>query len=306
MKRLSRVLACLLMMLPLFLLFGCKENKRAGLEIVCTIFPQYDWAKNLVAGNDDVSLTLLQDSGVDLHSFQPSAADKVKVISCDLLIYVGGESDEWAGEMLKDRAKNQNMRVVRLLDEADTLQEEGEEDERDEHVFLSLKRAHGLVEAIARELKALDPEHEALYDNNLGEYLDRLDALERDYAEATSAPARRFLLFADRFPFRYLASDYNLEYFAAFSGCSAETEASLSTIRSLAEKADDFAVPYILVLTGSDRELAERIISSTRGKNQKVMFLDSLETVTRKRIEAGASYLDLMRENLNVLKTVLN
>lgn len=295
-----------LLLVPLFALFGCKRENSEEIKIVCTIFPQYDWTKNLIAGNGEISLTLLQDSGTDLHSFQPSAADKLKVLSCDLLVYVGGESDRWVEEMLADPSKNPDMKTVKLLEAASPLPAEEQDGQADEHIFLSLKRAHTIIEAIERELKTLDAEHGALYDKNLKEYLEKIDKLEREYAQSAESPLRRVLLFADRFPFRYLADDYNLTCFSAFSGCSAEAEASFTVIKSLAETIDEYALPYVLVLEGSDKKLAERIISSTESKDQTIYFLDSLQSVTKKRIEDGESYLSLMRENLETLRIVLN
>ncbi len=295
---------------------GCGERADASLDVVCTIFPQYDWVQTLAEGNDDLKATLLQSSGIDLHNYQPSAADKVKILKCDLLIYVGGESDEWVEEMLSDPKKNPSLKTVKLLDAVDALDEEEvpgaehdpdhEEEGKDEHVWLSLKNAARLTQAIARALEEIDPANGALYRDNLNRYSARLDALEKEYAEATKAPARKVLLFGDRFPFRYLAEDYGLTYFAAFSGCSAATEASFEVIANLVKAVDDNALPYILVLEGSDRKIAEQIKKNTKTKDQTILMMNSIQSVTKKQIEDGADYLSLMRENLQTLKTALN
>lgn len=295
---------------------GCGEHGTENtLEIVCTIFPQYDWTKNLTAGNDDVSLALLQDSGVDLHNYQATAADKVKIMNCDLLIYVGGESDQWVEDIL-DGSKNPDRKVVKLLDEIDALDEEDvpgaeeedhEEDEgKDEHVWLSLKRAEKLCRAITKALQSVDPENDVLYENNMHSYTEKISSLEKEYAEAIQSAKRDVLVFGDRFPFRYLVEDYDLKYYAAFSGCSAETEASFSTVINLAKAVDEHELPYVLVLESSDKKIAKQIIEQTSTKDQQTLSINSLQSVTRKQIEDGIDYLSLMRENLETLKTALN
>ncbi len=319
MKRFFKTVALLgVLALCLFPFAGCGGGGgEKTFEIVCTIFPQYDWIKNVTEGNHQIGLTLLQDSGTDLHNYQPTAADKVKILKCDLLVYVGGESDEWVEEMLSDPAKNPDMKILKLLDLIDALDEEqvpggeaqeegGEEKEKDEHVWLSLKNARKLVEAIAKELQEADPENGALYESNEKKYLAQIDGLEQEFAEATKNPARKILLFGDRFPFRYLVEDYDLSYFAAFSGCSAESEASFEVIRSLARAVDENSLPYILVLENSDKKIAEQIRSSTSGKDQTILSMNSIQSVTRAQIQSGANYLSLMRENLQTLKTALN
>lgn len=295
---------------------GCGEKNFGALDIVCTIFPTYDWTKNLIDGNGQAKLTLLQDSGIDLHNYQPSAADKVKILKCDLLVYVGGVSDGWVEEMLADPAKNSGMKVVKLLDFVDALGEEevsGEEqdhdrtqEEKDEHVWLSLKNAHKLVQTLKGALQAADPENSALYEKNANDYTEKIDALEKEYANALKAPARNILLFGDRFPFRYLVNDYGLSYFAAFSGCSAETEASPNTIKRLAQAIEQYDLPYILVLEGSDKSVAEQIKNSTPKKDQTILSINSIQSVTKKQIGDGADFLSLMKENLETLKTALN
>lgn len=295
---------------------ACGGSQKSGApEVVCTIFPQYDWTSNLAKGSE-IGLTLIQDSGVDMHNYQATAADKIKILGCDMLVYVGGESDGWVEDILADPAKNPDMKVVKLLDEVDALDEEEvpgadhdheeEEEGVDEHVWLSLKNAQTLCRAIAGALKKVDPDRAELYDGNLNGYLGALGALEAQYAEATKAPARKIMLFGDRFPFRYLAEDYGLSYFAAFSGCSAETEASFETIKNLVEAVDQYDLPYILVLEGSDKKIANQIVSQSQKKNQTILSLNSLQSVTRKEIEGGTTYLSLMEENLRTLTVALN
>lgn len=303
----------------LFALSGaaaCGGADDGELDIVCTIFPQYDWVQTLTAGNDQTELTLLQSSGIDLHNYQPSAADKVKILRCDLLVYVGGESDKWVEDMLADPAKNQDMTVLKLLDFIDALDEEevpggesdGHEEEvgKDEHVWLSLKNAHRLVDALGGALERLDPDHAALYESNKNAYIAQIDQLEGEFAEATRETARKVLLFGDRFPFRYLVEDYSLTYYAAFSGCSAESEASFEVIENLVKAVDDNGLPYIIVLESSDQKIAEQIKKSTKTKDQTILVMNSIQSVTKAQIEGGANYLSLMKENLQTLKIALN
>ena len=291
-------------------------------RIIATIFPEYDWVMNVLGDNPaGVEVTLLLDKGVDLHSFQPSADDIMKVTTCDMLIYAGGESDDWVGDILKEAA-NQNMRQLNLIeilgDQAKTEElVEGMEghdhdhehtdrdEEYDEHVWLSLRNAEIFVRKIAEELSGLDPENAGLYQENAESYCADLKALDEEYVRAVSEAEKKTLLFGDRFPFRYLTDDYGLEYYAAFAGCSAETEASFETVAFLAQKTDELGLGTVLTIDGSDRRIAETIISATKEKNQQILTLDSMQSATGKDAEAGSDYLSIMRSNLEVLKQAL-
>ena len=312
-------------------------------RIIATIFPEYDWVMNVLGDNPaGVEVTLLLDKGVDLHSFQPSVDDIMKVTTCDMLIYAGGESDDWVGDILKEAA-NQNMRQLNLIeilgDQAKTEElvegmeghdhdhdhegenhEHGEEahedethdhehadhdEEYDEHVWLSLRNAEIFVRKIAEELSGLDPENAGLYQENAESYCADLKALDEEYVRAVSEAEKKTLLFGDRFPFRYLTDDYGLEYYAAFAGCSAETEASFETVAFLAQKTDELGLGTVLTIDGSDRRIAETIISATKEKNQQILTLDSMQSATGKDAETGSDYLSIMRSNLEVLKQAL-
>ena len=300
-------------------LVGCGEKSDDGkIEIVCTTFPLYDWVKNLTEGDDFVTITVLQTSGADLHNYQPTFADTVKIYNCDMFVYVGGESDQWAEPLLKSSSANPDMLQVNLLEALgeralieeeigeDHQEEDHGEDELDEHVWLSLKNANVLCAAITEKLCALNAENASLYQSNLDGYAARIDELETEYSTALSSTARRTLLFADRFPFRYLAEDYSLNYYAAFSGCSAETEASPEVILSLIKALNENQLPYVMILDGSSRDIAQKIIDESATKDQQILVINSLQSVTKAQIANGANYLDLMRDNLNVLITALN
>mgnify|MGYP004732644575 FL=1 len=505
-------------MIPLFLalamavglLAGCgkKNNAETGesdsnkLSVVTTIFPEYDWVREILGGKaESTDLTMLLDNGVDLHSYQPTADDIVKISDCDLFIYVGGESDGWVEDALKE-STNKDMKVIDLLEvlgdsvkteetvegmqetehahdhskEVSTFEdhevqdrslsdwagswqsaypfaldgtlddafaamaEEGEmtadeyktyyqngyktditnidiagdhiaftyedgkkvgsdykyigyyiqnwstgtkaamyrfeavdrtsgapiciefndhmiesaapehfhirmsnesfdaivdpekswptffpadmtgEDlcehmeghghdhgeEKDEHVWLSLKNAKTLVGAIADALQELDPDNKDTYAANASAYIEKLSALDGAYQSAVDGAARKTVLFGDRFPFRYLVDDYGLSYYAAFAGCSAESEASFETVSFLAKKVDELKLPCVLTIEGAQHRLAETIIQNTAGKNQKVLTMDSMQSMTSEDVANGTTYLSVMEQNLGVLKEALD
>ena len=327
-KRRKKMKKTIFLILILILAFGgltaCGATKtKAGekTHIVVTIAPVYDWVMNVLGDNPGgADVTLLLDKGVDLHSFQPSAADIMKVSSCDLFIYVGGESDVWVDDVLKE-AVNKEMTVINLLEDlgdkakeeelVEGMQGEEEEDEEeegpeyDEHVWLSLSNAELFVKKIAEAMCALDPADSAYYKEKASAYTTELEALDGEYREAVKNAAVSTLLFGDRFPFRYLTDDYGLSYYAAFIGCSAETEASFETIAFLSKKVDELGLKSVMTIDGSDKKIAETIVKNTKSKDQKVLTLDSMQKLTSKDIKNGKHYISIMRDNLSVLKEAL-
>ena len=299
------------------------EDDNTKLSIVTTIFPEYDWVRQILGENQaNVDLTMLLDKGVDLHSYQPSADDMVKVSKCDLFIYVGGESDTWVDDALKS-AQNKNMKVINLLDvlgnsvkeeeqvegmQAEEEEEEGEEEgpEYDEHVWLSLKNAKTLCSSIADALCEIDSKNADVYKKNLNEYTKNLDALDKEYQQAVDSAKYDTLVFGDRFPFRYMVDDYSLKYYAAFVGCSAETEASFETIKFLANKVDELGVTTVLTIEDPKHKIAQTVVENTKEKNQKILALNSMQSVTSNDVKNGETYLNVMQSNLDVLKQALN
>lgn len=315
------------------------ENEK--INVVVTIFPIYDWVREIAGENmENINLTMLLDSGADLHNFQPTAPDILKVSAADLFIFVGGESDEWTEDVLATaaNAKRHTVNLVEALGDLAKAEElvegmehehghededhdhededhdydhedhdhEHEEAEMDEHVWLSLRNAQALCRVIAAELCEIDPDHASLYEANLAAYEEKLAALDRQYAEAVAASAFDTILFGDRFPFRYLADDYGLTYYAAFSGCSAESEASFQTIVFLAGKVDELGLPAVLTIENPKTRIAETIVQTTKAKNQKILSMDSLQSVTSREVNEGVTYLNVMESNLEVLKQALN
>ena len=296
----------------------------AKVKVVTTIFPEYDWVKQIAGEKSaNIDLTLLMDNGVDLHSFQPSVKDIAKISNADIFIYVGGESDEWVEGVLKS-AKNKKLLSINLLEilegklheeeviegmeceEDDEEDEAKEEKEYDEHVWLSLKNARILCNAITEALCQKDAENTALYKKNYDAYSAKLDSLDKEYADCVKNAKRKTILFGDRFPFRYMIEDYKLNYYAAFLGCSAETEASFKTVLFLAKKTDELKLPYILQIETSDGKLASTILKNSKSNNTKILTIDSLQSTTSSDIKNGASYINSMKKNLETLKLALN
>ena len=320
MKKITALLLALLMLAGV--LAGCGKqndtNKTDKLSIVTTIFPEYDWVREILGDKaDSAEITMLLDNGVDLHSYQPTADDLIKISDCDLFVYVGGESDDWVEGALKSAA-NKDRKVINLLEvlgdsvkEEETVEgmQEEEEDhgekEYDEHVWLSLKNAKTLVGAISAALQEIDPDNKDTYAANADAYGQKLSALDGEYQAAVSAGTYKTLLFGDRFPFRYLVDDYGLSYYAAFAGCSAESEASFETVSFLAGKVDEGKLPCVLTIEGTQHKIAETVVQNTAGKNQKILTMDSMQSTTSQDVARGTTYLSLMEKNLDVLKEAL-
>lgn len=340
MKKIIAAATALLVAAGMFTGCGASEKPTAQgdkLKIVTTIFPEYDWTREILGDQSErAEVTMLLDNGVDLHSYQPTADDLIKIAECDLFIYVGGESDGWVESALASTS-NPDRAVINLIDtlgdrvkleevvegmqETEHDHEEDEEHahdadeehtdadeqeaETDEHVWLSLRNAQAVCQKIAEKLGEIDPEHEQAYTDNALAYIDKLVALDAKYQAAVDAANKKTLVFGDRFPFRYLTEDYGLNYYAAFVGCSAETEASFETIRFLAEKTDALGLSHVLTIENPNRKIAETVVANTSGKNQQVLSMDSMQSVTSKDVAAGATYLSIMEHNLEVLTQAL-
>lgn len=303
-----------------------------NLKIVTTIFPCYDWVQEVLGDNPaGAEVTMLLDNGVDLHSYQPTANDIMKIADCDLFIYVGGESDGWVVDALAE-ATNSDMVVINMLEtlgenvkeeemvegmEGHDHDHEAEEDheheheheegevEYDEHVWLSLRNAAILVDSISQAMQKIDAANADSYSNNSSSYIDSLNTLDAEYKAAVDAAAYKTVLFGDRFPFRYMTDDYGLDYYAAFVGCSAETEASFETVTFLANKMDELSLPAILTIESGDKKIAETILSNSKDQDREILTLDSMQSTTSEDVQNGVKYLSIMENNLSVLKEAL-
>lgn len=322
-----------------FVACSAESNEKAPAQkkvsIVATIYPQYDWLKNILGSRlDSVNLNLLIKNGTDLHSYKPSAQDIAAIASADMVVYVGGESDEWIEKALKATPKEGRVQVNLMEALGDRVKEEeivegmqaeeehhhehgeeaeehehhehGEEAENDEHIWLSLKNAELLVMNLADALSKVDTAHATEYHMNAGLYIAKISALDAQYRAATDSAHFKTILFGDRFPFRYLVDDYGIKYFAAFVGCSAESEASFETVAFLAGKMDSLALPAIFTIDESNGKIARAILdASKKSKETPVLTLNSMQSVTDAQMQAGADYLSIMRENLEVLKKAI-
>lgn len=309
-----------LLLLCAGLMTGCKSREDDSFQAVCTIYPIYDWMQTLLDGVEGVELTLLADSGADMHSYQASADDIIAIRESELFVGIGGESEQWvldalesgaSGErtellllaLLGDRAKREELvEGMEPEDSEEHADHDHEEEALDEHVWLSIRNAAFFVETLSSELERLLPEQKEIIADNAAAYLAKLSELDKKYTALCEAAPRDTIIVGDRFPFRYLADDYGLKYYAAFAGCSAESEASFDTVVFLAEKLDELGLSTLLVLDGSDRKLAETIVQNTKSRDQKIRMLNSMQSVTPKE---GVSYLSLMEYNYGVLAEAL-
>ena len=324
MKLFGKITAAAVSIVTAFSMSACSNNetdkKSDKINIICTTFSEYDWTREIVGNNSDIEITYLLDDGVDLHNYQPNAEDMLKISSCDMFVYVGGESDKWVNDALNE-AVNKDMKVVSLLDvlgnsakeeevkEGMEAEDEAEPEddgiEYDEHVWLSVKNAEICCDAICDAVCELDPSASESYKSSLSDYKAQLDSLDKDYTEMADSAKIKTLLFGDRFPFRYLVDDYGIDYYAAFVGCSAETEASFETIVGLAKKLDDNDIDTVFKIENSDDSLAKAIIENSSDKNRGIESLNSIQSVTADMVNSGISYISIMRDNLETLRKVL-
>lgn len=289
---------------------GNTASKTEGLSIVCTTFPQYDYLKNIIGSEEN--LTLLIDNGGDLHSYEPTAQDIIRIGSADLFVYVGGNSDKWVESTLKS-ANNPDLKTLALTEIVETYKEEyvaGMEHEHhndhaatDEHVWLSLRNAAKITQALCDAVCEIDKENKQIYQKNAADYIAQLNALDIEYTAVISSAKRNTLVFADRFPFRYLIEDYSLEYYAAFAGCSSESEASFQTMAFLINKTKELGIPLVMTIDGSDGSIAKTVCEETGAKSAE---LDSCQSVSSADIKNGTSYINIMKNNLEVLREALN
>ncbi|MDD6920310.1 MAG: metal ABC transporter substrate-binding protein [Eubacteriales bacterium] len=352
-KKIIAICMCLLLTGSVLVGCGSKDNKDK-IKVVTTVFPVYDWTKNVIgADNKSVDVDFLMKNGVDLHSYQATAEDIAKIADSDVLIYVGGESEEWVEDAVKE-SKNKNLVAINLMKEIgddnlkkeevvegmqkhehhddhdkehgdkhkdkdhdehadkhhddhdkDKHDEHSDEPENDEHIWMSLKMAAKSVNIIEKKLSEVDKDNKAIYEKNAKKYTEELETLDKQYAETTKNATNKTIVVADRFPFRYLTDDYGIKYYAAFVGCSAETEASFETITFLANKINKLALKNIVVTEGTNNKIAETVKKSTKLKNQKILKIDSFQSISEEDVKKDISYIDVMKKNLETLKEAL-
>lgn len=321
MKDLKRILPVALMVVT-FLLTACGSgdlSDKYNKKVVCTSFAAYDWTRNIIGDVEGFDIIYLTKSGVDLHSFTPTTRDLVDISTADLVIYIGGPSDMWVLDATKNKV-NPRQQVLALMDilsdkvveeelvEGMTEEEEEEEEEieYDEHVWLSLENAMLSSDRICSALSEIDSENAASLASNNERYQNELASLRESYLTKVAAKEKNTILVCDRFPFRYMFDELSLEYYAAFPGCSAESEAVFDTIVFLSNKIDELGLSSICVLEGSNQEISRVVIDNANTKNVEVLTLNSLQSISQTDIEDGVSYLSLMEENLDTILKLLD
>jgi len=312
------LLLVLLLALPL-----CVQADEKRPSIIATVFPAYDFARTLA--DDTANVTMLLPPGSESHSYEPTPQDLIAIQNADLFIYTGGESDHWLEEIIASmgEAAPQTFRlsdsVTLLAEETSASMQEAHvhdhdhghehehehdaEENMDEHVWTSPRNVMLIVRDLAGVLSRLFPEHTALYEANLQAYLAELEALDNAFAQTVASGKRSLIIFGDRFPFRYFAAAYNLSYDAAFPGCSEDSEPSVRTVISLVDTVRQEQIPVIFYIEFSSRRTADILAEET---GAKPLLLHSCHNVSAAEIEAGATYLSLMQQNVEALKEALN
>ncbi len=312
MRKIVSIILCTALCILSMCSCGTSPADNNSLSIVCTAFPQYDYIRNILGSEEGLSLLL--DDGADLHSYEPTAADIIAIGSADLFVYIGGVSDVWVEGALKS-ANSPHLKSVALMDLVETYEVDyvagmekeehnhNEEHEKDEHIWLSLRNSAEITRVLCDMICEIDSVNSEKYRANAENYINSLNLLDNEYKAVIESAKRKTLLFADRFPFRYLTEDYSLEYFAAFSGCSSESEASFQTMAFLIDKTKELSLPAVIIIEGSDGSIAKMICSET---GAKTLTLDSCQSVSSADIEQGTNYLGIMKNNLEILKEALN
>jgi zinc transport system substrate-binding protein len=301
----------------LFGISGCKQKKSAAarnadgkINVTVTVFPSYDFVR--AVAKDKVNLRLLLPPGAESHSFEPSPRDIITVQNSDIFIYVGGESDAWVNRILESM-NTDNMKILAMMDTVEAVEEETvegmeEEDEEeeeaayDEHVWTSPGNAILIVSAITELLCEADPANAGFYQENSAAYTKELTDIDNAFKKVTANAKRKTIIFADRFPFRYFADAYGLKYYAAFPGCSTETEPSAATVAFLINKIKAEKIPVVFHIELSNERMADTISGETGAKK---LLLHACHNVSKRDFDAGLGYLDFMRQNVENLREAL-
>lgn len=298
---------------------SAEKSSSEKLSIVCTNFPAYDFARQIAGDKADV--TMLLKPGAESHTYEPSPEDIKKIQDCDMFVYVGGDSDEWVEDVLDSMDKSK-ITVFRLMDQVKTVEEvtvEGmepedeeepaesgedeDEPEMDEHVWTSPKNAAAIVKNMARAMEKLDGKNKATYEKNAGAYVKKLEKLDEEFREVVKNGRRKEIIVADRFPFRYFCEEYGLKYYAAFPGCSTDTQPSAKTVAFLTDKVKEDKIPVVFHIELSNEEMSKSIAEATGAKSR---LLNAVHNVSDEDFRNGATYVSLMEHNVEALKEALN
>lgn len=315
MKKFTRITALLTAAATALCLCSCTsqndtDNRDSGkLKIISTVFPPYDLAKQIAGDNADISILL--PPGSESHTYEPTAKEILEIQNCDIFLYIGGENEQWAEKIISSN-KSDSVKTVKLIDcvktleEADLHEEEHHEEhshEADEHIWTSPKNEQLMLTAVYDAICEADPENKAVYTKNKDSYNEQLSELDKAYKEAIDNAKNKTIIIADKFPFRYLAEEYGLDCYAAFSSCSDESEPSAAAMTSLISKIKEQNIPVVYYLEFSSTKVADTLCSETGASS---LMLHSCHNVSKEDLEKGISYVDLMKQNLENLKTALN
>lgn len=308
-KLFSFILSCIIAVLPALLLSSCKSGEvynesQDNLSIVSTIFPFYDFSKN-IAG-DKAQIKLLLSPGSEPHSYEPSPSDIVAIENCDIFIYNGGESDEWVENVISS-ISNKDIKIMKMMNYIEPLYEQNPDhsqgDEYDEHIWTSVKNSKMLCNAIYNEIVSIDEENKDYYSSNLSSYVQKLYRLDNTFSGIVKNGVRDTVVFGDRFPFLYFVTDYKLNYECAFPGCSSETEPGISTVTHLIDFVREEEIPVVFYLDFSNGKTAKLISEDT---NAKPLLFSSCHNITKEQFENGEDYISIMENNANALKEALS
>ena len=315
MKSITRITALLTAVATALCLCSCAsqneaDNKDNGkLKIISTVFPPYDLARQIAGDNADISILL--PPGSESHTYEPTAKEIIEIQNCDIFLYIGGENEQWAEKIISSN-KSDSVKTVKLIDcvktleEADLHEEEHEEEhshETDEHIWTSPKNEQLMLTAVYDAICETDPENKAVYTKNKDSYNEQLTELDKAYKEAVGNAKNKTIIMADKFPFRYLAEEYGLDFYAAFSSCSDESEPSAATMTSLISKIKELKIPVVYYLEFSSTKVADTLCSETGASS---LMLHSCHNVSKEDLDKGVTYVELMKQNLENLKTALN
>ena len=310
----KRFIYILLILLALALLPGCQnvpEKKDGRLEIIATNFPGYDFARQICADNADI--TMLLPPGSESHFYEPTPQDIIKIQSCDLFIYVGGESDSWVEEILA--SSETPVPTVKMIDCVEAVYEEeieGATEEHedhaeadyqyDEHVWTSPLNAIKISETVKEAVIKADSDGAAEYEANYKNYAAKLEALDKSFADFWDSSEKKVMVFGDRFPLRYYADRYGIKYYAAFPGCASQTEPSAATMVFLKEKMQELDIGTVFYIEFSNHSIADALAEATGAKTAQ---FNTCHNVSKEQFENGITYIDLMEENLETMQRVL-
>jgi zinc transport system substrate-binding protein len=297
-------------------LTGCnKKEESKKLTIISSSFPGYDFARAVVKDVSDAEVKMLLNPGSEMHDYEPTPKDIINIKKSDIFIYVGGESDEWIDEVLEN-IDTKKTKVIKLMDLVDVVEEdviegmEAEEEEEeegeveyDEHVWTSPINAIKMVNGIKDEVIKLDEDNKTVYESNAGDYVNELTKIDNTIKDIVKNAKRKTLVFGDRFPLRYFVDEYKLSYYAAFPGCSEQTEASAKTISFLIDKVKKEKIPVVFHIELSSGNIANQISAET---GAKVLEFGTGHNISAKDFDAGVTFVDIMNNNIKVLKESLN